>query len=486
MYINRNMGADLRCFKPQQTEEELNQIFSLSPEDDKVPDDRDLLANHSGKYPVNDDEEEVNFDYEAVYPDQIDPRPTVIRNIEDNDNYYYDDDRNDNFRSGQTSIFKRNKPNANQNAPSVSYPEDESVYSYPSDNYNYNVNYQNNKNYNYNDNYQYNKNDNYNDNYQNNNKYNYNDNNKNNNNYNYNDNYRNNNNYNPKNGDFNYIDNNPDLVPTDEMGDEEDEADELLARFDREGKVRDHGDFNRDGWRELYPEEANFFIWDGDGVNPLHNQTKIINKNNYYKAEVYRGDINPENGMRHGYGECFTKDHALIGTWRNDEFTGWGRETKRGEDESYTETKFINGEKQRKRIVKNPLKGITYKGTMEYNKKEGHGTFDTPKYYYEGDFRNGQFDGNGRIEYKGQRNIYEGSFKNGQIDGYGTFQFYNGDLYTGFMRKGKMDGKGKYQSVNGDVYEGEYYNGKKHGHGILTLHNGKTWEGNWYNGKKNK
>ena len=48
--------------------------------------------------------------------------------------------------------------------------------------------------------------------------------------------------------------------------------------------------------------------------------------------------MNIEN-QKHGFGKLITKKYTLIGTWRKNKFTGWGRET--DNNENYLEAKFI-------------------------------------------------------------------------------------------------------------------------------------------------
>lgn len=426
------MGQDLNCCNPVKADEELNEIFALTPDDNKVPEDQDPAKNTcQGKYPTNQDED-FDFSYEATYPEQVNHNPVIIKNIapppemtnlstnlmnEENPDFFEDiNNIEDNFENMKNDVLRSKNKSINSNITKQSVlksiPEqnrEKGIPEYPLD---------------------------------------------------------------------------EEVSVSGAEKDEDQIAEDILHKFDREnGELIPHDDFDRDGWRELYPNEADFFIWDGDGVSPLSDQIKIYNKDDPYREMVYRGDINPENDTRHGFGECFTREGALIGTWRNDQFTGWGRETKRG-GEGYQETKFINGQKQDKRKDVLPKKQTTYVGDYRGETREGVGVLDTPKYHYEGEFLNGKLDGNGRIEYKSQKNIYEGEFRNGQIEGRGMFQYFNGDVYEGEMSQGKMHGKGVYKYANGDVYTGDYVNGKKHGMGEIRTKDGKKWSGMFENGKK--
>ena len=88
---------------------------------------------------------------------------------------------------------------------------------------------------------------------------------------------------------------------------------------------------------------------------------------------------------------------------------------------------------------------------------------------------------------KGVQNLrngdkYEGEFKNGQIDGFGKIIYPNGDNYKG---EWKYDQKlntfiWKYENK----YIGEFKNGIRHGIGKMFYNNGDQYEGEWKNGKQ--
>lgn len=92
---------------------------------------------------------------------------------------------------------------------------------------------------------------------------------------------------------------------------------------------------------------------------------------------------------------------------------------------------------------------------------------DSLKGMYEGDCSGGKAAGTGKA--KGA-DSYEGNFKNGYPDGQGKYTWRNGSFYDGAWKKGQRDGKGEmhYKTVGGkdsvvvtgywkkDVYKGEY------------------------------
>jgi hypothetical protein len=125
---------------------------------------------------------------------------------------------------------------------------------------------------------------------------------------------------------------------------------------------------------------------------------------------------------------------------------------------------------------------------------------------YEGEFRNGLFNGWGVYAYKnGDR--YEGEFADDQKDGKGTFTGANGDKYVGEFAKDRKHGQGTLFFKNGDRfvgafendcfqgsgtmayqngnrYVGEFNRGQKHGTGTFTYANGDRYEGSFQNDER--
>ena len=143
-----------------------------------------------------------------------------------------------------------------------------------------------------------------------------------------------------------------------------------------------------------------------------------------------------------------------MGEWRNDCFTGWGREKRKSSRVS--EGKYIDGLIRGKRSIKNNL-------------RHGKGILETKKIYYKGEFKNDKLCGKGRITFKLEGHVYEGDFDDNGINGFGIFKLKNGDNYIGFFCNGKMHGKGKYIYNSELVYEGNYNNGVKEGKEKCTI-----------------
>ena len=229
---------------------------------------------------------------------------------------------------------------------------------------------------------------------------------------------------------------------------------------DKEGQIIINN-FDPNLWQKFYKNDDSFFI-----TNPkiliLKKAIKIINPNDPKNISIYEGEINIKN-QKHGYGMLTTPNMVYIGNWENDKFTGWGRITKR--NGVILEGKFFNGVLEGKGIVENG-QGGKYIGDFRNSKRHGKGILETDKIYYDGDFLDDKFNGNGKIIFKKENHSYEGEFLNNEINGYGIFKWNNGDYYEGEMKNGKMNGKGKYVNKNGYVFSGKYINDVKQPGGV--------------------
>jgi len=255
------------------------------------------------------------------------------------------------------------------------------------------------------------------------------------------------------------------------------DKEKLYAKCRKKGKPPPDADFSLEGWKLFYPSNEKFFLWDKGKT--IKNQFIVKNPDDDEKIEIYEGEINNMN-EKHGFGVLTTPKYVRKGTWRDDEFTGWCRESRINGD--IYEGKFIDGAIFGKGINKTH-KGNLYVGDFVESKREGKGELKTKRIHYEGEFKYDKFDGKGKLEYLEQGYTYEGEFKNNEINGMGIFKWNNGDIYEGEMTNGKMNGYGKYTYSNGQVYEGNYVNGYKHGLGKLYYPNNVIYEGEFKNGK---
>jgi len=160
---------------------------------------------------------------------------------------------------------------------------------------------------------------------------------------------------------------------------------------------------------------------------------------------TYFGSIKA--GKLDGLGIQLLKNGSLyMGTWKNDEADGTGIHLSVGARDRY-EGEFRDG---------------NFNG-------EGHYTWIGGE--YKGKFQNGAFEGAGVCSYD-DGTKYEGGFKDGKRWGFGIMSFQSGDRYEGEFCEGRRHGNGKYFFKNGDSHEGCYEQGKRHGRGIYTFSNG--------------
>ena len=245
---------------------------------------------------------------------------------------------------------------------------------------------------------------------------------------------------------------------------------ELYEQCSKGGELPLCDDFNLEGWKNYYPPNERFFLYQKGKVFP--NQIRIKNLNNKNNLEIYEGEVNIDN-LKHGFGILTTPQYEMRGSWRKGEFTGWGRKLMRNGE--IMEAKFVNGKLNGKGYYKNLT--CFYEGEFFDSKKCGKGILKTKKYIYKGDFDNDEFNGNGTIEFLEEGSKYTGTFIKNEISGKGIFEWKNGDIYEGSMKKGKMDGFGKFTFNDGKIYEGEYKNGIKQGKGKLIYPGDKIYEG---------
>ena len=230
---------------------------------------------------------------------------------------------------------------------------------------------------------------------------------------------------------------------------------QLFDLCNRNGKPRSCEDFNPEGYTMFYAKDDPYFYYDKNNV--FGNTLKIYNENDKYNIQIYQGDVNVS-GQRHGIGKCTTPYYVLMGMWKNDTFSGWGRESRTNGD--VFEGRYENGVLNGKGIFLNEKK-CKYVGDFISTRRWGKGELTTDKIHYEGDFYDNKMNGNGRIRFLRDGIEYMGTFKDDQIDGFGVFKWKNGDMYKGYVKAGKMNGFGKYKYANGKEYSGYFNRGEK-------------------------
>ena len=195
---------------------------------------------------------------------------------------------------------------------------------------------------------------------------------------------------------------------------------QLFDLCNANGIPRPCDDFNPKGYTMFYSENDPYFISDNT-ENVIHNQLKIYNKEDKNNLQIYQGDLIAD-GIRHGQGKCTTPYYVLNDQWKNDKFSGWGRESR------------CNGD------------------------------------VFEGKYENGSLNGKGIF-------LNEKKCKYINIEGVGKFKWKNGDVYKGQVKFGKMHGNGIYKFKNGKEYKGIFNMGKRMNERIYNYQN---WKSTYY------
>ena len=265
------------------------------------------------------------------------------------------------------------------------------------------------------------------------------------------------------------------IFPTQQISDSE--IAYLYQQCLQNGETEPDDDFTIESYKKFYPENDPFFLFDKGEVS----EGQIISSpDDIENLEIYEGEINDFN-KKHGEGVLTTPEYVRKGTWRNGEFTGWGRESRRNKE--VLEGKFINGTLNGKGIFKNSKRNL-YTGDFVNSKREGYGELYTNRIHYIGEFKSDKLNGKGIIEFLNEGHKYEGDFKNNEINGKGIFRWKNGDIYEGDMINGKMNGHGVYRYAGGQIYDGEYVDGLREGKGRIIVGNKVVYDGEFKGGHR--
>lgn len=179
-----------------------------------------------------------------------------------------------------------------------------------------------------------------------------------------------------------------------------------------------------------------------------------------YKDGTYEGEGTFLTKKRHGKGKMtYLNGEIYEGEWEND--------VRSGEGELYKPK--LNG------------KAYSYLGTWQNGLLNGKGRYKNSDTEYEGDFKDGKYDGNGVLKKKNPRAIiistYNGQFKNGLKHGQGT-EITNEYTYVGEFSGDKIYGNGKKTLINGDFFDGSFTaNIFKSGKGKITYGDNSVYEG---------
>jgi len=138
-------------------------------------------------------------------------------------------------------------------------------------------------------------------------------------------------------------------------------------------------------------------------------------------------------------------------------------------------------------------KGDTISGTFVDGLLNGRGEEKGGDYLYVGEYRNGLYNGRGRIDYP-DGSFYEGEFKNGSFDGLGKMSYADGTVFDGTWEGGDFLGEGEKvinkpfafavgSELLDGVYTGIWKDGAPNGKGKFASDDGVEYEGSWERGE---
>ena len=174
---------------------------------------------------------------------------------------------------------------------------------------------------------------------------------------------------------------------------------------------------------------------------------------------TYSGEFN--NGVPNGIGELnFENGNKIKGQFQNGKFTGNGHITARPDDSGYG-----------------------YIGELRNGEFHGYGKRFADNLIYEGEFKNGKWDGRGSVVHDGGKYKYEGNFSNGKQNGFGKLTVGN-VIFSGIFKDDKPTGEFEINYPDGQRYAGEINDFRPHGRGVLFSSSGSiTYSGNWSSGR---
>lgn len=114
---------------------------------------------------------------------------------------------------------------------------------------------------------------------------------------------------------------------------------------------------------------------------------------------------------------------------------------------------------------------------------------------YRGTFKNGEYDGFGRLSYEEENAVYKGDWKNGVREGRGTYWDSENNVYIGQWQGGKRNGEGvqafkvenwredayseSWLEDNTENYSGGFKNDVFYGEGTYRWEDGTQYVGGW-------
>ena len=76
--------------------------------------------------------------------------------------------------------------------------------------------------------------------------------------------------------------------------------------------------------------------------------------------------------------------------------------------------------------------------------------------------------------------LYVGNWLADQFDGKGRFiDLDRKQVYEGKFKRGQKEGQGRITQLSGTSYDGEWKNDKRHGRGVFKFTDGEEYDGGW-------
>lgn len=202
----------------------------------------------------------------------------------------------------------------------------------------------------------------------------------------------------------------------------------------------------------------------------------------YYPEIFYTGYL--KNGLRDGKGADYDENRVLLyeGVFEKDNRKSgiWYTDGKKS-SEGYLDTEGnFTGKKW---IGSNYMEGYFKNGLLDGLGKANYpagAVMHDAGTVYEGNFKNGEFNGSGVLKNSLKGFECRGLFSNGDFLE-GEIHFSDGSKYFGkmsaFQNSTNTGSQGTYYFANGDSYQGEFYGKKMHGKGVYTWKIGSRYSG---------
>lgn len=172
---------------------------------------------------------------------------------------------------------------------------------------------------------------------------------------------------------------------------------------------------------------------------------------------TYTGNILVTEGLPHGEGKMeYESGRVYDGEWMSGQWHGKGN-------------------------LLNP-NGDSYDGEFFFDARHGQGVYrwDNGDVYV-GSFSSDKRHGMGKFSFH-NGNVYNGEFCDGMFEGFGRYEFADG-YYEGDWKEGRYDGTGELMyAATGGKYTGEFRNSVAHGFGMEVMPDGRKRRGVWVDG----